>query len=308
MKRAKFQRHHVISGVVLAALAGGVYMLATQATSRADSTIVPPAPDSTPIEAPITPPAPVITYRSIEVTSQQPGGEISAEVGLKNVPFVLTFNRLDEQHIRTNTTITIPSTFTDWDVLSPFPTYIPAAKEIPKLLMVSQRVQAIGAYENGHLVRWMVTSTGKKDTPTPNKLYFTNWKGKLVTSSIEDEWILPWYFNLDNMDGISMHQYELPGYPASHSCVRMTMTDAEWVYNWADQWILGPDGNTKLASGTPVIVFGEYAYGKTAPWKKLATDPDASTLSVDELTEVINKNISEIQAEAQKRAEIEAGA
>ncbi len=245
------------------------------------------------------------TYRAIMVTTDKPGAEISNEVGLSNVPFVLSFNRMDEKHIQKNSTVIIPSTLIDWAALSPFPSELPVAKDIPKLLLVSQRIQAVGAYENGTLVRWMVTSTGKKETPTPSRLYFTNWKGKLVTSTLEGGYILPWAFNLDSMEGIALHQFDLPGLPASHACIRLLEADAMWIYEWAEQWILDDSGQNELAKGTPVIVFGEYAYNKRAPWKNLATYPDATTLTVNELTEVVNKNIDEIRAAAEKRTEIE---
>lgn len=300
------EKHHIVSAFVLVVLFVGIYLIADHASTQSiDTGAIEPTVQPKPIEAPITPPTKDITYHTITVTTDKPGAEIADAVGLSHVPFVLTFNRLDAQHIRKDTVITIPSELTDWDALSPFPATLDVAKDIPKLLLVSQRVQAIGAYEHGTLVRWMVTSTGKKDTPTPSKLYFTNWKGKSVISTIEDSWILPWYFNLDNMEGISMHQYELPGYPASHSCVRMTESDAQWVYDWAQQWIVSADEQTVLAKGTPVIVFGEYTYGKTAPWKKLATDPNASTLTTDELTDIVTKNLPEIQKEAENRAQIE---
>jgi lipoprotein-anchoring transpeptidase ErfK/SrfK len=312
MKRKTIKQHHVLSTILVVLVGTGLYFVAI-GPDKAVSVVLetPPVKDiAIEPEAPITPPesnGSKVSYRSIVVTSDKPGAEIAQEVGLSKVPFVLTFNRLDDKHISKNTTITIPSELTDWNALSPFPSTLDAAKDIPKLLLVSQRIQAIGAYEHGILVRWMVTSTGKKDTPTPSKLYFTNWKGKLVVSSIQDEWILPWYFNLDNTEGISLHQYELPGYPASHSCVRMTEADAQWVYDWAQQWILSADENTKLASGTPVIVFGEYGYGKTAPWKKLAKDSSATTLTTDELNTLITENLPAIQKEAANRASVEAG-
>jgi lipoprotein-anchoring transpeptidase ErfK/SrfK len=287
---------HIISGLCLLGIGVFFYFaLKTSTASKEDHTTalvqtVKPSPET--ISA---------RYRSIKVVTDKPGAEIAREVGLSHTPFVLTFNRLDDKHISKNTTIIIPSELSDWHALSPFPDTLLSAQDIPKLLLVSQRIQAIGAYEYGRLVRWMVTSTGKQETPTPSKLYFTNWKGKLVTSSVKDEWILPWYFNLDNTEGISLHQYELPGYPASHSCVRLTEADAQWIYDWAEQWILAPDEQTKLASGTPVIVFGEYAYTKIAPWKRLAQDPLATTLSTDELNSVVLGYLPTIQAEAQRR-------
>lgn len=300
------KQQHVIWAFLLILVGTSLYFVAMGPDKAVSVVLETPTKDiAIEPEAPIVPPEPKISYRSIVVTTDKPGAEIANEVGLSKVPFVLTFNRLDDKHIVKNTTITIPSELTDWSALSPFPSILDAAKDIPKLLLVSQRIQAIGAYENGTLVRWMVTSTGKKDTPTPSKLYFTNWKGKLVISSIKDEWILPWYFNLDNTQGISLHQYELPGYPASHSCVRMTEADAQWVYEWADQWIVSPDEQQVLAAGTPTIIFGEYGYGKTAPWKKLAEDPTATTLTADELNTLLTENLPAIEKEAAQRVSVE---
>jgi hypothetical protein len=308
----KKKKHIALSLLALgAAVVIGGYVVTKQdqvapqpAISDVQTDVLPTTPEPTQTVDEVVPPDGQ-TYRSIKVVTDQPGYEISREVGLANVPFVLSFNRMDEKHIQKNSTITIPPTFTDWDSLSPFPRELPVAQDIDKLLLVSQRIQAVGAYERGTLVRWMVTSTGKKETPTPSKLYFTNWKGKLVTSTLEGGYILPWAFNLDSMEGIAMHQFDLPGFPASHACVRLLEADAMWIYDWANQWILDASGQNELAKGTPVIIFGKYAYDKRAPWKNLATDPTATTLTVAELTEVLNKNINEIKAAAEKRVDVE---
>lgn len=304
MKKVHQQRTVATLAVIGAFVAGG-FALDHKDTQPVTTPTVDVTPQTPPVDVGSDPLPPSVQYRSIKVITDTPGAEIAEAVGLANVPFVLTFNRLDEKHIQKNSTITIPPTFTDWNALAPFPAELPAAKDIEKLLIVSQRIQAIGAYEHGTLVRWMVTSTGKKETPTPSKLYFTNWKGKLVVSTLEGGYLLPWAFNIDNLGGIAMHQFDLPGLPASHACIRLLEADAMWIYEWAKQWILASDGQTELAKGTPVIVYGEYAFGKKAPWKNLATDPAATTLTVDELTEFVNKNIDDIQAAAEKRAEIE---
>ncbi|HEY6403600.1 MAG TPA: L,D-transpeptidase, partial [Blastocatellia bacterium] len=102
---------------------------------------------------------------------------------------------------------------------------------------------------------------------------------------------LPWYFNLDNKQGISFHQYDLPGYPASHGCVRLLEEDAAWIYGWADQWKLSADRRVET-QGTPVIVFGKYDYGKQAPWKQLVTDYRAASLTGSELDEAIRGDLA----------------
>jgi lipoprotein-anchoring transpeptidase ErfK/SrfK len=244
-------------------------------------------------------------YRSFKTTSVNPGAELAQEIGFEHVPLVISFNRFDPKHIPQGAIFSIPKELNDWEALSPFPKELPVAKDVAKLLLVSQRIQAFAVYESGSLVRWGVVSTGKASTPTPSKLYFTNWKGKLVVSSIKDEWVMPWYFNLDNLEGVSLHQYDLPGRPASHSCIRLSETDAKWIYDWADQWVLNTDGQTQKASGTPVIIFGEYAYGKTAPWKMLPEDPLATTLSEKELSDIITPELPTILTKAKERQEVQ---
>jgi len=198
---------------------------------------------------------------------------------------LLKLNRLDARHLRAGATILIPEQIDELINYSPFPHRLNTGREIPKLILVSLRVQAFAAYEYGNLVRWGPTSSGKKASPTPAGLYHTNWKSKANRSSINNEWLLPWYFNLDSQRGIAFHQYDLPGYPASHGCVRLLDDDAAWIYGWADQWMLSADRSRVEVDGTPVIVFGKYDYGKEAPWKHLATDYRAASLTESELVD-----------------------
>ncbi|HEU0176491.1 MAG TPA: L,D-transpeptidase [Blastocatellia bacterium] len=204
---------------------------------------------------------------------------------------LLKLNRLDEQHLRAGVTLLIPEHIDELNAFSPFPRRLETAREVPKLILVSLRVQAFGAYEFGNLVRWGPTSSGKRATPTPAGLYHTNWKSKATRSSINEEWLLPWYFNLDNKRGISFHQYDLPGYPASHGCLRLLADDAAWIYGWADQWTLSADRRRVEAHGTPVIVFGKYDYGKQPPWKNLDTNYGAASVNGNELEEAIRLDL-----------------
>jgi lipoprotein-anchoring transpeptidase ErfK/SrfK len=247
-----------------------------------------------------TNPAPV-AYRSVAVK----GGEgrkflsqLKSEIGEEKMALLLKLNRLDAQHLRAGVTLLIPEKIDELNALSPFPDKLETGREIPKLILVSLRVQAFGAYEYGNLVRWGPTSTGKKATPTPAGLYHTNWKSKATRSSINNDWLLPWYFNLDNQRGISFHQYDLPGYPASHGCVRLLEDDAAWIYGWADQWTLSTDRRRVETYGTPAIVFGKYDYGKQAPWKNLVTDFAAASVTGSELEEAIGINLPDIREKA----------
>jgi L,D-transpeptidase catalytic domain len=216
---------------------------------------------------------------------------LRSEIGEEKMAALLKLNRLDAQHLRAGVTLVIPEQVDELTNFSPFPQRLEAVRDIPKLILVSLRVQAFGAYEFGNLVRWGPTSSGKKASPTPAGLYNTNWKSKATRSSINDEWLLPWYFNLDSQRGIAFHQYDLPGYPASHGCLRLLEDDASWIYGWADQWTLSTDRRRVEAYGTPVIVFGKYDYGKQPPWKNLATDYSAASVTGSELQEAIQPDL-----------------
>ena len=65
-----------------------------------------------------------------------------------------------------------------------------------------------------------------------------------------------------------LHQYELPGQPASHGCVRLLERDAKWVYDWGRSWILDERGWNVVENGAPVVILGEYPHGETPPWRE----------------------------------------
>lgn len=228
--------------------------------------------------------------------------ELTDQFGDAGMRQILAINRLDTRHITIGDTLCVPDTLPD-DFLffSPYPKELSILDSIPKILIFSYPVQAFAAYENGRLVRWGPTSMGKRKTPTPGGLYFTNWKAKETISTVNDEWILPWAFNIDNFNGISIHQFEMPGYPASHSCARLLQTDAEWIYYWADQWILTRDGVKIKAYGTPVIIYGSYNYRARPPWKLLPENTAADKLKEDDLNEVIRKYLPTINKRKNQR-------
>jgi hypothetical protein len=111
---------------------------------------------------------------------------------------------------------------------------------------------------------------------------------------------LLWNFNIANKGGIGFHQYDLPGYPASHSCLRLHEKDAKDLYGWADQWVLIDDENVKF-KGTPVIVFGSYPFGKAKPWLQLVKDPKALTISESEIEEITKPHLETILKEQEKK-------
>jgi L,D-transpeptidase catalytic domain len=209
---------------------------------------------------------------------------------------VLKINRVDLSHARRRN-IVVPDSLVDELEYAPLPPQVRELASVPKFIGVSRRVQAFGAYEYGRLVRWGPTSTGKASTPTDSGLFFTNWKARTAISTDDPSWILDWYVNIIALKGVAFHQYALPGKPASHGCVRLLEADARWIYRWSDQWVPGRGSKVKVY-GTPVLIFGDYAYGEPAPWLGLATGDSSATISPEELNEALTPNLAVISERA----------
>lgn len=264
-------------------------------------TVVPVEPEPV---VPVVVPRVEGSYHVITLGDTKIGAQLVEAVGKEHLAEVLSLNRIDIRHLQNNQVIVVPDVWSDDPLaLSSFPKAIPELASVPKVMFIAQREQEFGAYEYGVLVRSGGISTGKKATPTASKLFYANWKGKEVISTSNDEWILKWNVNIANQDGIGIHEYELPGYPASHSCIRFSASDAEWFYGWVENWILSPEEKL-LAQGTPVLVFGQYGFGKTAPWKNLPTDKNATTITLESMQERINPLLEDIKIKQDQRVAV----
>jgi hypothetical protein len=195
-------------------------------------------------------------------------------------------NRRDLDHLAGAGELLVPDR---WDLgelaYAPLPAAWAWAAPYRTALVVDQQAQVFGAYDHGRLVRWGPVSSGSARHPTPPGLYHLNWRSTGRHSTVNSEWYMPWYFNFENRRGLSMHQYVLPGRPASHSCIRLLERDARWLYGWGEEWTLGPDG-TVVATGTPLLVVGRYEFHAPPPWLSvelaerhvtLPTSPDAAS-------------------------------
>ncbi|WP_281234697.1 L,D-transpeptidase [Flavobacterium gelatinilyticum] len=195
---------------------------------------------------------------------------------------VYAVNRADKANLKKLDSVVIPADFSgDLVYYLPFPLHVSALEDVSKIIIFSYPTQTFAAYENGQLVRTGPTNMGRKKDPTPTGLFFTNWKAEKTTSTFNDEWELKWNFNIENKLGVGFHEYDLPGYPASHSCLRLLEKDAKYLYKFADEWVLKDKENVKV-KGTPVVVFGSYNFDGPKPWLQLASD--AKALNISEAT------------------------
>jgi lipoprotein-anchoring transpeptidase ErfK/SrfK len=218
-----------------------------------------------------------------------------------NLAIAIAVNRTDKAFFTKMDSVIIPTDRSgDISFYLPFPVEVPYLADVDKVLYFSYLTQTFAAYENGILIYTGPTNMGKKKAPTPTGLFFCNWKAEETISTVDDEWKLLWNFNIANKGGIGFHQYDLPGYPASHSCLRLQEKDAKYLYEWADQWVMVNDENVKF-NGTPVVVFGSYPFGSPKPWLQLVKDPKALTISATEIEKITTPYLETILKEQEKR-------
>ena len=281
----------------------------TETVTSTETVMIPaekPVSQATAVEAEV--PKPEIKYSSFIF----PKGKKDSAMAVFNEQFskdeqyvILALNRLDMKNKWRADTLAIPEHIdSTLMAYSPFPEQVPVLADVNKIVLFSYPIQAYALYEKGRLIKWGPTSMGKKSAQTKRGLMFANWKKELAISTVDTEWKLPYNFNVHNTLGIGWHQYEMPGYPASHSCMRLLMDDAKYLYNWADQWVLNDGGATKKASGTPVIIFGDYEWGGKKPWKKLIDDSKANDIADAEITEIIEPHLDKILEEQKNLQEV----
>lgn len=243
---------------------------------------------------PVIPPL-IIHYDTFKIKNKTLLDSFNTIYSKEQIQIIAAINRLDPHRFYVGTEIIIPDTLlSTFDDYSPFPEFLDSIQQQEQLILISLRTQLFAAYENGKRVRFGPLSSGKKSTKTPSGLMYTNFKSKLKISTVNGSWKMPWYFNISNKGGIGLHQYALPGYPASHSCVRLYKEDAKWIYDWAKQWVLNESGSTIIEHGTPVILFGKYDFDSPAPWDELAHNPKVLDITNEEWIE-INEQITKIK-------------
>jgi hypothetical protein len=179
-------------------------------------------------------------------------------------------NRRDLKHLARLKQFIVPDTLISNElVYSPLPMRYTWAEKYPKALIVHQPGQVFGGYEKGKLVRWGPVSSGKKTAQTPSGLFHLNWKTLGRLSTVNQEWSLMFYFNFQNKLGLSLHAYDVPGFPASHSCIRLLLPDAEWLYHWGEQCVPGDKPWEIIKEGTPLLIIGKYDFNSSPPWSSL---------------------------------------
>jgi lipoprotein-anchoring transpeptidase ErfK/SrfK len=180
---------------------------------------------------------------------------------------LVKLNHADFAHLGSLSRILVPNRWDDDELLySPMPPAVEQLSDEKKAVVVDLGGQVFGAYEYGRLVRWGPVSSGDRRHKTPSGVYHLNFHAREKISTENPTWVMPWYFNFSSALGLAMHQYTLPGRPASHGCVRMLSMDAQWLFHWGEGWTYAAGSTELLQPGTLVLILGQYNFSAPPPW------------------------------------------
>src|SRR4051812_30133999 len=140
----------------------------------------------------------------------------------------------------------------------------------PLIIAVSIDQQKVRIYDANGLFAESPVSTGMKGHTTPMGVFSVIQKNKMHRSNIYSGAPMP-YMQRITWSGVAMHAGVLPGYPASHGCIRMPMAFAVKMWNWTRMGarvIITPGQITPASFSHPLLVAQ-----KVVPQPIIANDP-----------------------------------
>ncbi len=144
---------------------------------------------------------------------------------------VSRINKVDKYGLAPGMVLKVPL---DWELAKKypfFPEFLPEETKTPKLILVVIQEQFLAGYEFGELKFWYPISSGRKGYPTPMGRFKIIGKERYGYSYIYKS-PMPWTLSINKL--YALHGGQLPGYPASHGCIRLFLEDAQKLFEWAE--------------------------------------------------------------------------
>ena len=146
------------------------------------------------------------------------------------------------------------------------------APDGPVLVYVDLGRQRATVYRNGVRIGVSTISSGKDGHETPTGVFTILEKNKEHRSKTYDDASMPYQQRLTWL-GVAMHAGNLPGYPASHGCVRLPMEFAKKLFE------VTPMGGTVVIAGGHEDPVKRPAAGVLAPEMAGVTTPATTVLT-----------------------------
>src|SRR5213596_1276320 len=117
----------------------------------------------------------------------------------------------------------------------------------PLMILVSIPEQTMHVYRNGVLIGRSTVSTGSKGHSTPGGVFSILEKKQTHRSKKYNDAPMPYMQRL-TWTGIAMHSGALPGYPASHGCIRLPYDFSQLLFKATDKGgtVVVGDGKTPV--------------------------------------------------------------
>jgi hypothetical protein len=152
------------------------------------------------------------------------------------------------------------------------------------MAVVSIREQRVSVYDaDGNAVRARVSS-GQTDYETPVGIYSILQKNREHYSNLYDDASMPFMQRL-TWSGIALHAGQLPGYPASHGCVRLPYKYAEGIFDQSKlgmRVIVARNNVAPVAISHPLLFKPTTAPGGARPvTTQIAYEPGAEPQAVN---------------------------
>ena len=143
----------------------------------------------------------------------------------------------------------------------------------PLVIVVSIDRQKVTVYDSNGVFAESPVSSGMKGHSTPMGVFSIIQKHKFHHSNIYSGAPMP-YMQRITWSGVAMHAGVLPGYPASHGCIRMPMAFAVKMWNWTKMGarvIVTPGQMTPQSFSHPML-----ASQRVAPQPAASLEPTTS--------------------------------
>lgn len=170
----------------------------------------------------------------------------------------------------------------------------------PIMAVVSIKSQQITFYDADGWITKAPVSTGVKGRETPAGVFAVLEKRREHYSSLYDDAAMPHMQRL-TWNGIAFHGGPLPGYPASHGCIRMPYRFAKKMFDQTRMGmrvIVSPDDAEPVDVSHPVLLVPDAERVAAAPERAetLAREADEAAKAADEARKAAKKTKREAAA------------
>jgi hypothetical protein len=171
----------------------------------------------------------------------------------------------------------------------------------PVTMIVSLKTQRAFAYRNGVPIGVSTVSSGKRGHATPTGIFTVLQKAVVHASNLYADAPMPFMERL-TWGGIALHAGNLPGYPASHGCIRLPLAFAKLLYGISALGmtvVITDDAEVPVAVPAPSILKGPFtttAANSDYVWQpeRAPTGPVSIVLSGQDSRIIVLRNGVEI--------------